>query len=155
MKISTKGRYALRLMMDIAVHSNGEMVALKDVARRQEISVKYLEQIVGLLSKAGFLRSSRGPQGGYRLSRRPEEYTVGEILRLTEGNLAPVSCLEDEENQCSRCRQCGTLDFWTGLYRTVNSYIDRYTLADLVRSEEQKKQDGPAGGTETERRSGI
>ena len=154
MKISTKGRYALRLMMDIAVHSNGELVALKDVARRQEISVKYLEQIVGLLSKAGFLRSSRGPQGGYRLSRRPEEYTVGEILRLTEGNLAPVSCLEDAENQCSRCRQCGTLDFWAGLYRTVNDYIDRYTLADLVQSEKQKKRGGSLDGSEAER-SGI
>lgn len=138
MKISTKGRYALRLMIDIARNSNGELVALKDVARRQEISVKYLEQIVGLLGKAGFVRSSRGPQGGYKLSRAPEEYTVGEILRLTEGNLAPVACLEDTENRCERCDQCGTLDFWAGLYQTINAYIDRYTLADLVDSDREK-----------------
>lgn len=138
MKISTKGRYALRLMIDIARYGDGGLVSLKDVAERQGISQKYLEQIVGLLNKSGFLRSERGAQGGYRLAKRPEEYTVGSILRLTEGNLAPVACLEDEENHCERCDQCATLDFWTGLYRTVNAYIDRYTLADLVEGEEEK-----------------
>ena len=138
MKISTKGRYALRLMIDIARYGDGGLVSLKDVAERQGISQKYLEQIVGLLNKSGFLRSERGAQGGYRLAKRPEEYTVGSILRLTEGNLAPVACLEDEENHCERCDQCATLDFWTGLYRTVNAYIDRYTLADLVAGEEEK-----------------
>ena len=138
MKISTKGRYALRLMIDIARYGDGGLVSLKDVAERQGISQKYLEQIVGLLNKSGFLRSERGAQGGYRLAKRPEEYTVGSILRLTEGNLAPVACLEDEENHCERCDQCATLDFWTGLYRTVNTYIDRYTLADLVAGEEEK-----------------
>ena len=100
--------------------------------------MKYLEQIVGLLSKAGLLRSGRGPQGGYRLARTPEEYTVGDILRLTEGNLAPVACLEGQENTCERCGQCATLDFWTGLYAVINDYIDRYTLADLVRTERRK-----------------
>ena len=140
MKISTKGRYALRLMIDVAEHSNGNYVSLKDIATRQELSTKYLEQIVGQLSKAGFLKSSRGAQGGYQLARSPEEYTVGDILRLTEGNLAPVSCLQDDENQCQRCDGCATLDFWTGLYRVINQYIDRFTLADLVKGERDKKK---------------
>jgi Rrf2 family protein len=137
-RISTKGRYALRVMIDLAEHDDGGLTSLKDVAARQEISAKYLEQIVGLLSKAGLLRSSRGPQGGYRLARTPEEYTVGAILRLTEGNLAPVACLEDQKNACERCDCCPTLDFWTGLYAVINDYIDRFTLADLVRSEREK-----------------
>ena len=138
MRISTKGRYALRLMIDLAEHNDGNLIALRDVAERQDISVKYLEQIVGMLSKSGLLRSGRGPQGGYCLSRPPEEYTVGEILRLTEGNLAPVVCLEDRENRCERCDECATLDFWTGLYAVINQYIDRFTLADLVAAEEKK-----------------
>ena len=140
MKISTKGRYALRLMIDVAEHSNGNYVSLKDIATRQELSTKYLEQIVGQLSKAGFLKSSRGAQGGYQLARSPEEYTVGDILRLTEGNLAPVTCLQDDENQCQRCEGCATLDFWTGLYRVINQYIDRFTLADLGKGERDKKK---------------
>ena len=140
MRISTKGRYALRLMIDLAQQQGDVLVSLKDVAERQTISVKYLEQIVGLLSKAGFLRSGRGPQGGYRLAKRPEEYTVGSILRLTEGNLAPVVCLEDGENRCERCDRCPTLDFWTGLYGVINEYIDRFTLADLVRTEQEKAE---------------
>lgn len=133
MRISTRGRYALRLMTDVALHGGAGYVSLKDVASRQELSVKYLEQIAGLLGKAGFLRSGRGAQGGYRLTRDPVEYTVGSILRLTEGNLAPVACLDGEENRCARCGECPTLPFWEGLYRTVNDYIDRYTLADLMK----------------------
>lgn len=140
MKISTKGRYALRLMIDLARQPGDAPVSLKDVSARQEISLKYLEQIVGLLSKAGFLRSVRGPQGGYRLAREPENYTVGEILRLTEGNLAPVACLEDPENRCDRCDQCGTVDFWTGMYAVINQYINQFTLADLVENEIRKEQ---------------
>lgn len=140
MKISTKGRYALRLMIDVAEHDGSGFISLRDVAQRQGISVKYLEQIVGALGKAGLLRSERGPQGGYRLARPSSAYTVGEILRLTEGNLAPVACLEDPDNRCERCDQCATLDFWTGLYQTVNAYIDRFTLADLVESEQRKKE---------------
>lgn len=139
MRISTKGRYALRLMIDLAEHDDGSLISIRDVAERQGISAKYLEQIVGLLSKAGFLRSGRGPQGGYRLARAPEEYTVGDILRLTEGNLAPVACLEDSENRCERSHECATLDFWTGLYAVINQYIDRFTLADLVRTEQGKE----------------
>jgi len=138
MKVSTRGRYALRLMIDLAENGGEGLVTLRDVAQRQEISVKYLEQIVSVLSKAGLVRSSRGPQGGYSLSRPAEEYTVGDILRLTEGDLAPVSCLEGEENQCSRCDRCGTLGFWNGLYAVVNQYIDRFTLADLVDSRKEK-----------------
>lgn len=140
MKISTKGRYALRLMIDLARQPGDTPVSLKDVAVRQEISLKYLEQIVGILSKAGFLRSVRGPQGGYRLAREPEKFTVGEILRLTEGNLAPVACLEDPENRCERCDQCGTVDFWTGLYAAINQYINQFTLADLVENELRKER---------------
>ena len=125
MKISTKGRYALRLMTDIAIYGGEGYVSLKDVAARQGISVKYLEQIAGSLSKAGLLRSSRGSQGGYQLTRAPEAYSLGSILRLTEGDLAPVACLEGPENHCERCDACATLDFWTGLYAAVNAYVDR------------------------------
>ena len=140
MIVSTKGRYALRVMIDLAEHDNGAYVPMKEVAQRQDISLKYLEQIAGLLAKAGLLRSGRGAQGGYRLAKEPENYTVGSILRLTEGDLAPVACLAGEENRCERCGECPTLDFWTGLYATVNAYIDRYTLADLL--EEQKRKQG-------------
>ncbi|MBR1689740.1 MAG: Rrf2 family transcriptional regulator [Oscillibacter sp.] len=139
MKISTKGRYALRLMMDVAEHDGEGYVSLKDAAERQGISLKYLEQIAGVLSKAGLLHSGRGAQGGYRLAKPPEAYSVGSILRLTEGNLAPVACLEGPENLCQRCGECPTLDFWTGLYAVVNDYIDRYTLADLL-EEQRRKQ---------------
>ncbi|MEG2037375.1 MAG: Rrf2 family transcriptional regulator [Ruthenibacterium sp.] len=132
MKVSTKGRYALRLMIDIAQQGGDRLVSLRDMALRQGISAKYAEQIVGQLSRAGFLKSTRGAQGGYQLARAPEEYTIGSILRLTEGNLAPVACLENAENACGRRDCCATLRFWQGLYRTVNEYTDQYTLADLI-----------------------
>ena len=140
MKISTRGRYALRMMADIAVHDGKGYVSLKDVAKRQEISLKYLEQIAGLLGKAGLLQSGRGAQGGYRLARLPETYTVGSILRLTEGNLAPVACLGGDMNRCERYGECPTLDFWSGLYAVVNAYIDCYTLADLMAEQERKRK---------------
>ena len=143
MKISTRGRYALRMMLDIATNDHGEPVRIKDIAARQDISVKYLEQIVSVLTKAGYVKSIRGPQGGYRLAKPPQEYTLGSILRLTEGNLAPVACLETEENACERCGTCPTLDFWTGLYAVVNDYVDRFTLADLVREELAKGGEAP------------
>lgn len=132
MKISTKGRYALRLMLDLAVNNTGEPVRIKDIASRQEISDKYLEQIISVLNKAGYVRSLRGPQGGYKLARDPKEYTVGMILRLTEGSLAPVACLEDDENQCSRQDECATLILWEKLYDAIKDVVDGYTLADLV-----------------------
>ncbi len=141
MKISTKGRYAIRLMIDIAQHSNGGNVSLKDVSKRQNISLKYLEQIVNMLSKAGFLRSQRGSQGGYKMLRRPDEYTVGDILRVTEGEMAPVACLEDEVNRCQRVNECPTIKFWTGLYNTINQYLDSTTIADLVNNAEENSED--------------
>lgn len=132
MKISTKGRYALRLMLDLAINNTGEPVRIKDIASRQEISDKYLEQIISGLNKAGYVRSLRGPQGGYKLAREPKEYTVGMILRLTEGSLAPVACLEDEVNECSRQDECATLILWEKLYDAIKDVVDGYTLADLV-----------------------
>ena len=138
MKISTKGQYALRLMMDIAGHDESGFVSLKDVASRENLSIKYLEQIAGTLSKSGMLLSGRGAQGGYRLTKAPEEYTVGSILRLTEGNRAPVACMGGED-RCKGCCECSTPDFWAGLYAVVNEYIDRYTLADLRKEQARKK----------------
>ena len=135
MKISTKGRYAIRLMIDIAINSGGNNVTMKDVAKRQDISVKYLEQIVSMLSHNGFLRSSRGSQGGYKLAKSPKEYTVGDILRVTEGGLAPVACLDDEVNQCERAAECTTIKLWEGLYKVINDYVDSVTIADLAEEE--------------------
>lgn len=132
MKISTKGRYAVRLMLDVAVYGADKNVSMRDVAERQNISMKYLEQIVSQLAKVGYLKSIRGAQGGYRLTKKPSEYTIGDILRTTEGALSPVACLDDEVNQCPRAGQCPTIDFWQGLYDTVNNYVDSVTLADLI-----------------------
>jgi len=132
MKISTKGRYAMRMMIDLGQHRADGYIALKDVARRQNISKKYLEQIVPLLNKAELLRTNRGYQGGYALSKDPEKYTVGEILRVTEGSLAPVSCLQYEMNDCPRRADCATLPIWEGLYKTITDYLDGITLADVI-----------------------
>lgn len=132
MKISTKGRYALRMMADLAQNGNGGYVALKDIAARQEISKKYLEQIVPLLTRAEMLRTNRGFQGGYALSRSPEQYTVGEILRVTEGNLAPVACLQFDENTCPRKAKCQALPVWEGLYKVIIDYLDGITLKDII-----------------------
>ena len=140
MKISTKGRYALRMMIDIAEHGANEWVPIKDISERQGISVKYLEQIVTSLTRAGFLRSGRGAGGGYMLTKTPEQYTAGEILRAIEGRLAPVACLEDEVNQCERISFCKTLGFWKGFYAVINEYVDSVTLQDLM------KQEDTAGG---------
>ena len=138
MKISTKGRYALRLMIDLAQNSHGEAVALRDISARQEISTKYLEQIVSTLSRAGLLKSSRGAQGGYRLTRQPEEYTVGEILRITEGELAPVACLDTDAEPCPRADDCLTLPFWKGMEKAIEDYVDHVTLKDLLSQQKQK-----------------
>ena len=132
MLISTKGRYALRLMLDLALCEQGKYVALKDVAQRQGISVKYLEQIISVLSRAGFVRSVRGSGGGYMLTNEPKDYTVGMILRLTEGSLAPVQCLDVEHNDCPRADSCVTLGLWEKLYSAINSVVDTITLQDLV-----------------------
>ena len=116
MKISTKGRYALRLMLDLALHEQSGYVPIKAIAERQDISDKYLEQIISILARAGFVKSVRGAGGGYKLAKTPAEYTVGMILRLTEGSLAPVACLEGEENTCPRQDSCATLTVWKKLY---------------------------------------
>ena len=137
MKISTTGRYALRLMMDLAMNNTGEPVRIKDIAARQEISDKYLEQIISTLNKAGYVKSIRGPQGGYRLTKAPEQYTVGMILRLTEGSLAPVSCLEDEVNTCPRQDGCATLRLWQMLDTAISNIVDKVTLADIVEWQSQ------------------
>lgn len=132
MKFSTRGRYALRIMVDLASNNTGEYIRLKDISQRQGITIKYLEQIMPLLTRAGFVSSLRGNSGGYRLSRSPEEYTVGEILRSTEGSLAPIPCLEDVPNTCPRVSICPTVDFWSGLEKVINDYVDRFTLADIL-----------------------
>lgn len=138
MKISTKGRYALRLMLDLAVYNTGEPVSLKDVAKRQEISEKYLEQIISVLNKAGFVRSIRGAQGGYLLTKEPSEYTVGSILRLTEGDLAPVSCVGSGQYVCDRKDCCVTIRVWEKLNAAVNDVVDNITLADMVMWQSQQ-----------------
>ncbi len=137
MKISTKGRYALRLMLDLALNNNGEPVRIKDIAARQEISDKYLEQIISTLNKAGYVKSIRGPQGGYRLAQDPAKYTVGMILRLTEGSLAPVACLDNEVNDCARQSSCVTLRLWKMLDDAISGVVDKVTLADLAEWQEQ------------------
>ncbi|MCD8077056.1 MAG: RrF2 family transcriptional regulator [Lachnospiraceae bacterium] len=131
MKISTRGRYAVRVMLDLAEHDNGTFIPLMDIAKRQEISEKYLESIVSTLSKNHFVVSLRGKGGGYRLARRPEEYTIGSILKVTEGSLAPVACLEEERNSCPRMAECKTLKLWEDFDRLVDDYFEGITLADL------------------------
>lgn len=132
MKISTKGRYALRMMCDMAMNSNGSAIPLKDIAKRQNISVKYLEQIVILLSRAGFVKSIRGAQGGYKLTNPPSYYTVGMILRLTEGGISPVACLDDEVNECPRASECITLYVWEKLYAAICETVDNITIEDII-----------------------
>lgn len=139
MKISTKGRYALRLMLDLAMNGENNVVRIKDIAERQQISDKYLEQIISILNKAGYVRSTRGPQGGYSLRKAPEEYTVGDILRLTEGSLAPVACVE-EEGSCEREVDCVTVEVWKQLNQAISDVVDHITLADLVALQEEKRE---------------
>ena len=132
MKISTKGRYALRMMLDLALNDTEKPVRIKDIACRQGISDKYLEQIIAVLNKAQYVRSIRGPQGGYLLTRKPEEYTVGMILRLTEGSMAPVDCVDGDIISCDRMDDCVTSIVWKRLNDAINDVIDNITLADLV-----------------------
>ncbi len=138
MKISTKGRYALRMLIDLAEHQNCGYVALKDIADRQNISKKYLEQIIPIFNKSDILKTTRGSQGGYKLSKSPEKYTVGEILRLTEGSLAPVDCLNQDPNECERSGECPTLPVWQGLNRVINEYLDGITLQDILDQQRER-----------------
>lgn len=132
LKISTKGRYALRMMLDLAEHKSDGYISLKDIAQRQNISKKYLEQIVPLLNKSGVLRTTRGFQGGYMLAKDPDKYTVLDILKITEGSMAPVACLDDETNLCERNDECITLNVWKGLYDVINNYLSNITLQDIL-----------------------
>ena len=141
MRISTKGRYALRLMLDLALNNTGKPISLRDVAKRQGISDKYLEQIISGLNRAGYVKSVRGAQGGYLLSKEPREYTVGMILRLTEGSLAPVTCLEDDEINCERQAGCVTVILWKKINEAVNDVVDHTTLQDLVDWQKEKTGD--------------
>lgn len=137
MKISTKGRYALRMALDLAEYQKDSYISLKDIAERQGISKKYLEQIVPLLSKSGLLRTNRGNRGGYMLAKPADVLTVGEILRATEGNLAPVSCLEYPENTCTRVQECAVLPIWEGLHRVITDYLDHITIKDILEQNHQ------------------
>lgn len=138
MLISTKGRYSLRVMIDLAEQKSDRYIPLKEIAARQEISEKYLESIIKLLVKGKFLTGLRGKGGGYKLTKSPEQYTVGSILRLTEESLAPVACLEADAPSCPRTCDCRTLSLWKGLDKVINDYLDNVTVADLVR-----RDDGP------------
>ena len=132
MKISTKGRYVLRMLLDLAEHRGEGYIALKDIAKRQGISKKYLEQIIPLLNNTDILVASRGYQGGYMLAKSPDMYTVGDILRITEGSIAPVSCLEGGSTVCDRDDQCMTLYVWEGLEKVIAEYLDSITLLDIL-----------------------
>lgn len=135
MMVSTRGRYALRVLIDLAEHNDGSYIPMKDVAQRQELSLKYLERILPALTKNKLVIGIHGKGGGYRLSRAPDEYKVGEILRLLEGSLAPVSCLEQGAEPCKRAAECRTLKMWTGFFKLTNEYFDGITIADLMRTE--------------------
>lgn len=132
MLVSTKGRYALRVMIDLAEHRAAGRTPLKEIAHRQNISEKYLENILATLVRAGKLSGMRGKGGGYILTKAPDQYTVGEILRLTEGTLAPVACLEGDCSGCERANECPTLDMWKGLDKLINEYLDGITIEDLT-----------------------
>lgn len=131
MKVSTKGRYALRLMINIASRTDGKPVSIKDIAKTENISDKYLEQIIALLSSGGLVRSVRGPQGGYLLRKAPDQITVGMVLRLTEGSLSPVPCVEDSDSICEREASCEAIDLWRRLNKAISDVIDTTTIADL------------------------
>ncbi|MBP3735685.1 MAG: Rrf2 family transcriptional regulator [Lachnospiraceae bacterium] len=138
MKISTKGRYALRLMLDMAQHREEGYISLRDVSERQNVTLKYLEQIVPPLVRERLIASRRGATGGYRLARDPSEYTVGEILQATEGKLVPVTCMVDRPNRCGKSTECLTLPFWNGLGNAIDRYVNSVTLEDILRQNMEK-----------------
>ena len=141
MRVSTRGRYAIRLMLDLASNDSGGPIRLRDVANRQHISEKYLEQIISVLNKAGYVRSIRGPQGGYSLTRSPGEYTAGMILRLTEGSLSPVECTEENGTPCDREENCVTKLLWQKLDNAINDVVDNVTLEDLLSWQNSRADD--------------
>lgn len=128
----------MRVMLDLASNNTGEYIKVKDIAKRQEISDKYLEQIISILNKAGYVKSVRGAQGGYKIAKEPKNYTIGMILRLTEGSLSPVACLDDEVNECEHCDTCETLQVWKDLADAIYNVVDNVTIADLVARQEER-----------------
>lgn len=138
MKISTKGRYALRMLVDLAEHKDDGYIALKDIAERQGVSKKYLEQIVPILNRSDILKTNRGYQGGYMLAKSPDKYTVGDVLRLTEGSLSPVACGEQDPVECPRSGECPTLMIWQGLSKVISEYLDSITLQDILDKQREK-----------------
>ncbi len=137
MKISTKGRYAVRVMLDLAIHFSGDYVKVREIAKRQGLSEKYLEQVIVILNKAGYVKSTRGAKGGYKLGKDPRELTVGMILRLTEGSLSPVVCLDGDDSECERCDNCETLSVWKELGDAIHQVVDGVTIHDLVERHNQ------------------
>ena len=139
MKITTKGRYAIHILYDLAVNGTEHPVSVKEMATRQEISVKYTEQIISILNKAGYVSSSRGFQGGYRLTKPLNEYVIGDILRLTEGSLAPVECLATAENPCPKQQKCATIRLWEKVDKAIRDVVDHVTLQDLLDWQKQER----------------
>lgn len=135
MLVSTRGRYALRVMIDLAEHNSGDYITLRDIAKRQEISEKYLESIISILVKASFVEGMRGKGGGYRLTRAPERYTAGSVLKLTEGSLAPVACLDGKQKDCRHAAECKTLPMWEKLNKLIDGYLEGITIAELASQE--------------------
>lgn len=138
MLISTRGRYALRVLLDLAENQDKGYIAMKKVAERQELSLKYIERIMPVLSKNHYVEGVQGKGGGYRLVKNPKEYRIGDILRLTEGTLAPVACLECNSKTCQREKTCKTLPMWREFYQIINDYFDNITLADLMNGEKHR-----------------
>ncbi len=132
MKVSTKGRYALRMLIDLAEHKESGFIALKEIAQRQKLSKQYLEQIVALLNTSDILKTNRGKQGGYMLAKHPSQISVGQILRITEGSIAPVACLDDKVNQCERIQECRTLPMWDDFYKVIANFLDNTSIADMI-----------------------
>lgn len=132
MKISTKGRYAIRILLDLADNNTSSFIPLKDIAARQDITIKYMEQIISILNKGGYVMSQRGNIGGYKLAKEPGEYKIGDILRLTEGTVAPVKCVRSDYNTCQMKDKCKVLSFWKGFHQAIDDYVDSYTLEDLM-----------------------
>ena len=140
MKVSTKGRYALRMLLDLAERKDAGFISLKEIAERQNISKQYLEQIVSLLNTSSLLRANRGKQGGYMLAKDPSKYSVAQILRITEGSLAPVACLEDEVNLCDRAETCKTLPMWSGLNKVISDYLEGISLQDILEQYQERAE---------------
>lgn len=137
MKVSTKGRYALRTMIDLTIHEHGNPIPLKEIAARQDISLKYMEQIISLLIKAKLVKSVRGNSGGYLLAKPSMQYTAGDILRAAEGDMSPIACIEQNHTNCANADICSVLPFWLGLNKVINGYLDSVTLSELARQAEQ------------------